>query len=276
MSTTAQIKANRQNSQKSTGPRSAEGKAAVSKNAIKHGLFASEAVIKGESAEEFETFRDEMLNELAPVGPVESMLAERYVSLSWRLKRIERMQNQAIDVMIERDEQPSPLAKLAQSMLPKHLRQFKADASEFNPELVLGRVAIKDYSNSRVLEKLMMYERRIENSMFKTLHELERLRLLRELEQANEAEEELTIPEAFGFEASTQTAETPDAPGVNFKKQTQSTPKVSPQINSGGQKPVAGRKFVRDSVSRGHGSTVFDPECSDRRELAEICPRFAL
>ena len=48
MSTQAQTKANRQNSKKSTGPRTAEGKAVVSKNAVKHGLFAAEAVITGE------------------------------------------------------------------------------------------------------------------------------------------------------------------------------------------------------------------------------------
>ena len=186
MSTTAQIKANRQNSQKSTGPKSAEGKKAVSKNAVKHGLFANEAVIKGESAEDFEVFRDEMIAKVAPVGPVESMLAERFVSLSWRLKRVERMQNQAIDVMIEQDEQPSPLAKLTQSLLPKGSRLSPVDASVSNGELALGRAAIKDYSNSRVLDRLMMYERRIENSMIKTMHELERLRLLRELEQAED------------------------------------------------------------------------------------------
>ena len=56
MATEAQIIANRRNSQESkipthresTGPRSPEGKAVVSKNAVKHSLFASENVIKGE------------------------------------------------------------------------------------------------------------------------------------------------------------------------------------------------------------------------------------
>jgi len=54
MSTKAQIKANRQNAQKSTGPRTAEGKAAVSKNVVKHGLFDSEAVITGENPVDYE------------------------------------------------------------------------------------------------------------------------------------------------------------------------------------------------------------------------------
>ena len=121
MATEAQIIANRRNSQKSTGPRSPEGKAVVSKNAVKHGLFASENVIKGENREDFDLFRDEMLGKLAPVGPVESMLAERIVSLSWRLIRAGRMQNQAIDVMIERDG-PSALDQQLKASLPKNLQ----------------------------------------------------------------------------------------------------------------------------------------------------------
>ena len=86
MSTTEQIKANRQNAQKSTGPKTDEGKAAVSQNAVKHGLFA-ESVIKGENEADYEAFHDNFLAELAPAGAVELMLAERAVNLSWRLKR---------------------------------------------------------------------------------------------------------------------------------------------------------------------------------------------
>ena len=53
MSTPAQIQANRQNAQKSTGPRTPQGKAVVAQNALKHGLLARQAVIVGEDQGQF-------------------------------------------------------------------------------------------------------------------------------------------------------------------------------------------------------------------------------
>jgi len=43
-------------------------------------------------------------------------------------------------------------------------------------------VVLKDFSNSRVLDRLLMYERRIEHSLYRTMAELQRLRLVRELD----------------------------------------------------------------------------------------------
>src|SRR5690348_5251733 len=48
MATVAQIAANRLNAQKSTGPRSVDGKLASSMNALKHGIDAASVLIPGE------------------------------------------------------------------------------------------------------------------------------------------------------------------------------------------------------------------------------------
>ncbi len=101
MASVAQIQANRLNAQKSTGPRTAEGKERASQNAVKHGLLAKQAVIQGEDPAEFELYREGMLQTLAPVGAVEAMLAERVVGLSWRLLRAERLQNAAFATVDE-------------------------------------------------------------------------------------------------------------------------------------------------------------------------------
>jgi hypothetical protein len=47
MTTEAQIKANQENAQKSTGPTSVEGKKKSSMNAITHGIFSNIAILPG-------------------------------------------------------------------------------------------------------------------------------------------------------------------------------------------------------------------------------------
>ena len=180
MSTQAQIIANRRNAQKSTGPRTNQGRAAISQNAVKHGLSAHQAVISSESHADFRLYREQILDELDPATPMESILAERIVTLSWRLKRVARIQNQTIDTLNARNTS-SPLSKLTQSILFKGQNRPQAGPSQSPPDLPLGRLAIKDFSNARVLERLLMYERRIENSLYKTLLELQRLNLIKTL-----------------------------------------------------------------------------------------------
>jgi hypothetical protein len=185
MVTEAQILANRRNAQKSTGPRTPEGKTVVSQNAFKHGLSAGQNIISSESQADFELYRDLMLAELDPASPMESMLAERIVVLSWRLKRVGCIQNQTIDAL-NADNTPSPLAKLTKSLFFKGRYQPQEDTSESATALALGRLAIKDFSNARVLERLLMYERRIEHSLYKTLLELQRLNLVKKLNAGSE------------------------------------------------------------------------------------------
>jgi len=180
MTTEARIHANRLNAQKSTGPQTPQGKAVVSQNALKHGLSARHDVITTESQADFDLHRDALLAELHPLSPMESILADRIVSLSWRLKRADLIQNQTFDAIHEKITTNS-LANLAKSFGLKGLGFPQDETSDSNPDLILGRIALKDFSNARVLDRLLMYERRIEHSLYKTTLELQRLHLLRNL-----------------------------------------------------------------------------------------------
>jgi hypothetical protein len=177
MASEAQVLANRSNAQKSTGPRTPEGKATVSQNAVKHGLLAAQAVIKGEDPGEFEFYRDQMLGELAPVGQMESVLAERVVSLSWRLQRAERLQSAAFDAMYAQDT-AGPLAGIN--------RMLRAKGNPGDGSLVLGQVVVADFAHAKVLDRLLMYEWRIEHSLYRTMTELQKHRLMRELDPPTE------------------------------------------------------------------------------------------
>jgi hypothetical protein len=180
MATQSQLLANRLNAQKSTGPRTAQGKAVASQNSVKHGLLAESDVITSESEADFNLYRQQLLDELSPVSPMESMLAERIVTLSWRLKRTGRFQNQAIDVL-HSNQTNDPLKKLTQSLYRSIAGESPSNANSSNGELALGRLVVKDFSNERVLDRLLMYERRLEHSLYKTILEFQRLNITRRL-----------------------------------------------------------------------------------------------
>ncbi len=184
MATQAQTIANQRNAQRSTGPKTQKGKTLASQNSLKHGLSAAQTVIKSEDQAVFNLHRRQIFDELAPQTPIESMLAERFVELSWRLKRAGDIQNQTIDALAT--PKNSPIAKFQQALLAKYAPASETESDAPDPELALGRLAIKDFSNSRVLEKLLMYERRIEGSFYKTLLELQRLIMIKKIKDAHE------------------------------------------------------------------------------------------
>jgi len=72
------------------------------------------------------------------------------------------------------------------------LRAFhngKAIPSEpaVDPEHWLGTKLRLDWADDRVLDRMLMYERRIESSLYRTMVQLQRLRLMRKLEAEAEA-----------------------------------------------------------------------------------------
>ena len=166
MCTEAQKDANRENAKKSTGPKTPEGKSESAKNATKHGLTAHDDVIKYESQEDFDHYRNQMIEDLNPIGLMQHTIAERIISLSWRLKRAERIQNQTIEIMLEEDALKYP-SKTTRKHLVTHA---------WDPELALGRIAEEDFTDEKLLERLLMYEKRIENSLYKTMKELKNLK----------------------------------------------------------------------------------------------------
>ena len=189
MATQAQILANRRNAAKSTGPKTPEGKAAVAKNATKHGLFSCYDVVISENQADFDGFRDDMLDELSPEGTIETVLAGRIVSLTWRLKRTERMQNEFIDVKIRKEINASS-AELSESLITGKPCDKAKYSDKYYDDQAMGYIAMWDFAGSRALERLSMYERRLEASLFRTMAELKKLREARRREQGGAGQTE--------------------------------------------------------------------------------------
>jgi hypothetical protein len=84
-------------SKSKVGPATQEGKEVVKWNATRHGIRSPAPVVPGvEKPEDWEEYRDGMLEDLAPLGSLELALAERVALLSWRLHRVTRYETEAI------------------------------------------------------------------------------------------------------------------------------------------------------------------------------------
>lgn len=92
MTSEARIAANRRNAGKSTGPRTARGKAAVAGNALRHGLRAEKLVTFDEEDGEFQSFLDKQRDAFAPADATEEQLVERIAFCMWRMRRIYRVE----------------------------------------------------------------------------------------------------------------------------------------------------------------------------------------
>ncbi len=87
MSTEAQIAANRRNADASTGPRTADGKARVSRNSTTFGLYSAGDVVRPEEESLYQAFCEDFQQQLAPQGAMETTLAAEIVHAAWRLRR---------------------------------------------------------------------------------------------------------------------------------------------------------------------------------------------
>jgi hypothetical protein len=87
MTSQARIKANRLNSKRSTGPRSAHGRKIVSMNALTHGMAAKTIVLPNENIDAYLHRRETWPLEIGVPGEHGDFMVGRMMDLSWQLDR---------------------------------------------------------------------------------------------------------------------------------------------------------------------------------------------
>ena len=92
MTSEKQKTANRANAQKSTGPRTDNGKSRSAQNALQHGLTATTSVLPDEDEAVFEALHERMLHYFDPISILEEELVEDLVRVLWRLRRVPQVE----------------------------------------------------------------------------------------------------------------------------------------------------------------------------------------
>jgi hypothetical protein len=188
----ARVIANQANAQLSTGPRTPEGKAKVSLNAVKTALTGVTVLLPTDDAVQYEQFVARYLKRFKPVGVEEETLVQLITDSLWRMLRI-----------------PS----LEAAIWAKGLLEF-ADAFDHRPEaerpaLIRAEILLK---YEKQFKNLHIQEQRLASRRAKELIELSRLqeaRIVAEQESAKNAAKTTpkvipsTVPAHVGFEFST-------------------------------------------------------------------------
>jgi hypothetical protein len=162
MASPRQIAANQQNAKLSRGPKTGAGKAAAAKNALHHGLLSKDAMLPGESATDYARFAENLCLEFKPAGELECALVGRIGVLLWRLKRVGNLEAGILLWRQQKNEEWSPEARP---------RPFD--------DLNMAEKGETYIDGADALAKLSRYETSIERSLYKALHELQRLQAAR-------------------------------------------------------------------------------------------------
>jgi hypothetical protein len=206
MTSEKQTRANRRNALKSTGPKTPEGKAAVRHNAVSHGLLSQDILLPGEDEQALKELGENLRAELQPVGELENLLVERVIAAYWRLRRLGRVEAgiftwQLYGELLERaqgeaevyershvqdfvEDRYGPSTRITDEQ--KH-QEALSKAQEMKAKQdaetsTLGRSFIRDADKANAFSKLSRYETTIERSLYKALHELQRLQAARGVE----------------------------------------------------------------------------------------------
>jgi len=136
MATIKQIQANRRNAQKSTGPRSPEGKEKVRFNALIHGLRAQSTVIRGESQAEFDQHLAHLNAAWSPQDDFEKSLVEQIAINQWKLARIDRNEERIHDPSVPAKDYALALHRfyLTQARLERSVSSTIADLERYRKQ----------------------------------------------------------------------------------------------------------------------------------------------
>ena len=211
MTSDKKVEANRRNALKSTGPKTPEGKTAVRLNALRHGLLSQEILLPGEDEQALRELSEHLRDELQPVGELENLLVDRIIASYWRLRRLGRVEAGIFAWNLYGDLARRAHEKASSHTQPVILKAVYDDDNLIPPERIvppekdqetrstaqeivanqeieamkdaetptLGLTFIRDANGANAFSKLSRYEAAIERSLYKALHELQRLQATR-------------------------------------------------------------------------------------------------
>lgn len=101
MASPKQVAANRENANRSTGPKSPAGKSRSRRNSLKHGLLSRELVVLWEDDREYHKLLNALVADHCPEGATEVLLVEQLAVATWKLSRLTGIESAVMNRQFE-------------------------------------------------------------------------------------------------------------------------------------------------------------------------------
>ena len=149
MATIKQIRANRRNAKKSTGPKTPEGKERTRFNALVHGLRAESAIIPGEDPAKFDQHLERLKEAWKPQDDMEKSLVEQIAINQWKLARIDRAEARIYDPDVKPAEFALAIHRvyLTQVRLERSISNTIADLERYRKERLARKAETEPQPN---------------------------------------------------------------------------------------------------------------------------------
>ncbi|HET8549550.1 MAG TPA: hypothetical protein VFL57_16170 [Bryobacteraceae bacterium] len=174
MATAAQITANQQNAQRSTGPRTEAGKQTVSRNALAHGLAAKKFFVSEADKAVFAEFREALAEHYQPATDHERALVGEFVEAQWRLRNARTMETSFLEIAVEEQRKADSTITVERALA----RLFMDEALQKRMRLLMRYLAAAERAADKarkqleavIAERKCQEERRAELQAMLALH----------------------------------------------------------------------------------------------------------
>jgi hypothetical protein len=164
-----------------TGPRTEMGKLRSSRNAIKHGLFAS-SLVEGESLAEYRAFVRALRDDLGISGATAETLVEKLAVIFWRQARYYRAEVGEIRRAAQLNEHLKEVFRNSHSLGSGSAQNCQPDISRTEPSLTSPHESI--LISAEQLASFMMFENHLGREIDRVFDQLERVRRFKKLAPA--------------------------------------------------------------------------------------------
>jgi len=158
MNTIMQIRANRRNAKKATGPKTryplGQGKEPSRFDAVVHGLRAGSVVIPGEQKAKFDQHLERLSAAWKPQDDMEKSLVEQIAVNQWKLARIDRSEARIHDPAMK----PGELALAIQARLERSISNTIANLGRYRKQRLARKVETEPQPNEIYKGGLIWYD----------------------------------------------------------------------------------------------------------------------